>query len=129
MDVVQGPPVLDPGHDQGPDPAVVLAPVQGVVAAPEAAVVEAAAPNLGLIRNRNQSPNQNLLNAVTLAPSQNQETAQSRNLSQSPYPDLVLGPRLRGQSPGRSRSPKRSRHQRRGRAENVQGETGRDLGR
>lgn len=31
-----------------------------------------------------------------------QETAQSRNLSQSPNPDLVLGPRLRGQSPGHS---------------------------
>lgn len=40
-----------------------------------------------------------------------QETAQSRNLSQSPNPDLVLGPRLRGQSPGRSPSPKRSHHQ------------------
>ena len=40
-----------------------------------------------------------------------QETAQSRNLSQSPNPDLVLGPRLRGQNPGRSPSPKPSRHQ------------------
>lgn len=37
-----------------------------------------------------------------------QETAQSRNLSQSPNPDLVLGPRLRGQSPGRSPNPKPS---------------------
>lgn len=37
-----------------------------------------------------------------------QETAQSRNLSQSPNPDLVLGPRLRGQNPGRSPNPKPS---------------------
>lgn len=37
-----------------------------------------------------------------------QETAQSRNLSQSPNPDLVLGPRLRGQNPGRSPNQKPS---------------------
>ncbi|OAD54336.1 Serine-arginine protein 55 [Eufriesea mexicana] len=79
-----------------------------VVAAPVVVVDAAAVPNQGHIPNQNPNPNPNLLNVAELDLNPNQETAQSRNLSQSPNPDLVLGPRLRGQSPGRSPNPKPS---------------------
>ncbi|KZC05467.1 Serine-arginine protein 55 [Dufourea novaeangliae] len=107
--VAQGHQAPDQGHDHDPDPAADLALAQGVVAALEAAVVAAVAPNQGgHILNLNQSPNPNPPSVVALVPNPNQETAQSRNLSQSPNPDLVLGPRPRGQSPGRSPNPKPS---------------------
>ncbi|KAF3429124.1 hypothetical protein E2986_12853 [Frieseomelitta varia] len=79
-----------------------------VAVALAAVVVAAVVPNQGHILNQNQSPNLNLPNVAEPDLNPNQETAQSRNLSQSPNPDLVLGPRLRGQSPGRSPNPKPS---------------------
>ncbi|KYQ57193.1 Serine-arginine protein 55 [Trachymyrmex zeteki] len=70
-------------------------------------------------RSPSPSLNPNPPSVVVHAQNPNQETAQSRNLSQSPNPDLVLGPRLRGQSPGRSPNPKPSLPQRIGRAASV----------
>ncbi|PBC32748.1 Serine-arginine protein [Apis cerana cerana] len=67
-----------------------------------AVAVAVAVPNQEHILNQNRNPNPNHLNVAELDLNPNQETAQSRNLSQSPNPDLVLGPRLRGQSPGHS---------------------------
>ncbi|EFN73819.1 Serine-arginine protein 55 [Camponotus floridanus] len=84
-----------------------------------AIAVVAAGPNLEHTLNPSPSLNPNPLSTVAHAQSPNQETAQSRNLSQSPNPDLVLGPRLRGQSPGRSPNPKPSLPQRIDRAASV----------
>lgn len=110
MVVVQDPPV--PGQDPGLDPVRVAdpAPAQGVAAVLVAVAVAdvAAVLNQGHILNPSQSPNLNRPNIAAHDLNPNQETAQSRNLSQSPNPDLVLGPRLRGQSPGRSPNPKPS---------------------
>lgn len=118
MGVAQDPRVRDQGHDHDldlvadPAPAqgiiVVLDPDQGVAVVLAAVVVAAVVPNQGHILNQNQNPNLNLPNVAEPDLNPNQETAQSRNLSQSPNPDLVLGPRLRGQSPGRSPNPKPS---------------------
>ncbi|KMQ96619.1 serine-arginine protein 55 [Lasius niger] len=102
---------------------------RGAAAALVATVAVARVPNLGHTRNPSPSLNPNLPSAVAHAQSPNQETAQSRNLSQSPNPDLVLGPRLRGQSPGRSPNPKPSLPQRIDRAVSVPEATGPDPGR
>lgn len=100
--------VRDQGHGHDLDLVVDHAPAQGVAAALAAEVVVAAVLNQGHTLNLNQNLNPNPPNVAAPVPNPNQETAQSRNLSQSPNPDLVLGPRLRGQSPGRSPNPKPS---------------------
>lgn len=107
--------VQDPlarGHDPGLDLDLAAdpAPAQGVAAVlVVVAVADAVAVlNQGHILNPSQSQNPNRPNIAAHDLNPNQETAQSRNLSQSPNPDLVLGPRLRGQSPGRSPNPKPS---------------------
>lgn len=101
-DVVQGPQVRDQDHGHDLDLVAVPAPAQGVAVVLAAVVVAVAVPNQEHILNQNRNPNPNHLNVAELDLNPNQETAQSRNLSQSPNPDLVLGPRLRGQSPGHS---------------------------
>jgi len=127
--VVQDHLVQDHARDLVHDPVVGRAPAQGAAAALAATVAVAPVPNLEHTRNPSPSLNPNLPSAVAHAQSPNQETAQSRNLSQSPNPDLVLGPRLRGQSPGRSPNPKPSLPQRIDRAVNVPEATGPDPGR
>lgn len=127
MVVVQDLQVQDPDLGRAPDLVVAPAPAQGaaeaLVVAADAAVVQ----SQEHIQNLNQNPNPSPLNVVAHAQSQNQETAQSRNLSQSPNPDLVLGPRLRGQNPGRSPNQKPSLPQRIDPAANDQEVTDPDL--
>lgn len=112
MVVVQDLQVQDPDLGRALDLVVAPAPAQGAAEARVVAADAAVVQSQEHIQNLNQNPNPSPLNVVAHAQSQNQETAQSRNLSQSPNPDLVLGPRLRGQNPGRSPNQKPSLPQR-----------------
>lgn len=117
--VVQDPLVRDRAPDLDLDHVVGRALVQEAVAVLVATAVVAPVPSRGHTQSPSPSLNPNLPSVAVHAQNPNQETAQSRNLSQSPNPDLVLGPRLRGQSPGRSPNPKPSLPQRIGRAASV----------
>ncbi|KAK2584290.1 hypothetical protein KPH14_006690 [Odynerus spinipes] len=123
----QDPQVRDPDHDRVLDLVVDPAPAQGAAEALAVAADAAVVRNQGRIQNLNQNPNPSPPNVVAHVPNRNQETAQSRNLSQSPNPDLVLGPRLRGQNPGRSPNQKPSLPQRIDPVVNDQEATGHDL--
>lgn len=110
--VVQDPLVQDPDRDRALDRVVDPAPAQGVAEVLAVAADAAVVQNQEHIQNLNPNPNPSPPNVAAHVPNRNQETAQSRNLSQSPNPDLVLGPRLRGQNPGRSPNQKPSLPQR-----------------
>lgn len=125
--VVQDLRVRDPDHDRALDLVADPAPAQGAAGALVVAADEAVVLNQEHTQNLNQNPNPSPPNVVAHVQSQNQETAQSRNLSQSPNPDLVLGPRLRGQNPGRSPNQKPSLPQRIDPAANDREATGPDL--